>query len=81
MKPESKTTIAFTLLGIIIGYASSVLMNNYLATTLAIVFLYLGYMIFKTFFKINEKFKWFLSNGGWMYVFVWFIVWILFYNM
>jgi len=81
MKPENKTTIAFTLLGIIMGYVSYALMNNYLALAVAIVFLYIGAQVFKRVFKINERFKWFLSNGGWTYIFVWFIVWIIFYNL
>lgn len=81
MKVESKVTIAFAVLGIIVGYLSNLLMNNYLSVTAAIAFLYVGYQLFKMVFKINEKFKWFLSNGGWIYVFVWFIVWIIFYNL
>ena len=81
MKIENKTTVAFTILGIIIGYASYFLMNNYLSLALAVIFLYIGSQIFKVIFKINEKFKWFWSNGGWLYLFVWFIVWIIFYNL
>lgn len=81
MKTENKTTIAFTILGIIIGYASYVLKNNYLSLVIAAVFLFAGAELFKRIFKINEKFKWFWSNGGWVYIFIWFIVWILFYNL
>ena len=81
MKVENKTILAYSILGIIIGYASNILKNNYLALTLAVVFLYLGAEFFKRIFKIDEKFKWFWSNGGWTYVFVWFIVWIIFYNL
>jgi hypothetical protein len=81
MKIESKSTIAFTLLGIVIGYVSFLLRNNYASLALAVVFLYLGSEIFKRVLKINEKFKWFLSNGGWIYLFIWFIVWIIFYNL
>jgi hypothetical protein len=81
MKVENKTTVAFTILGIIIGYTSYFLMNNYLSLALAFIFLYLGSQIFKVIFKINEKFNWFWSNGGWLYLFVWFIVWIIFYNL
>jgi len=81
MKVESKTTIAFTILGIIIGYVSFFLMNNYLSLALVVIFLYIGSQVFKLIFKINEKFSWFWSNGGWLYLFVWFIVWIIFYNL
>jgi hypothetical protein len=81
MKIENKTTIAFVLLGIVIGYVSFLLKNNYLSPVLASVFLYVGAELFKRIFKINEKFKWFWSNGGWTYLFIWFIVWIIFYNL
>jgi len=81
MKTENKTTLAFTILGIIIGYVSYLLNNSYLALTAAFVFLYIGTEVFKKVFKINEKFRWFWSNGGWIYIFIWFIVWIIFYNL
>jgi uncharacterized membrane protein YfcA len=81
MKTENKTTIAFTILGIIVGYVSYLLKNNYLSLTVAVIFLYVAYEAFKRIFKIDEKFKWFWSNGGWIYIFIWFIVWIIFYNL
>ena len=53
MKIENKTIIAFTLLGIVIGYVSFLLKNNYASLVLAAVFLYLGAELFKRVFKIN----------------------------
>jgi hypothetical protein len=35
----------------------------------------------RTALKINQPMKWFFSNGGWVYFFVWFITWIIFYNV
>ena len=34
-------------------------------------------------FFVEQKrdYKWYFSNGGWIYFFVWFIVWIVFYNL
>jgi hypothetical protein len=81
MKPENKTNVAFTLLGILMGYVSYLLNSNYLSLLVALVFLFIGAEVFKRIFKINEKLKWFWSNGGWAYIFVWFIVWIIFYNL
>lgn len=81
MRVENKTTLAFTILGVIIGYASYLLANNYLVLVVAIVFLYIGAQLFKKIFKLNEKFNWFMSNGGWVYIFVWFVIWIIFYNL
>jgi len=81
MKTENKANLAFTILGIIIGYASYLLKNNYLSLLVAIVFFFVGAEILKRIFKINEKLKWFLSNGGWTYVLIWLVVWIIFYNL
>jgi len=81
MKTENKSIIAFTLLGILMGYISYLLKNNFLSLGIALVFLYAGGELFKRLFKINENFKWFWSNGGWIYLFIWFIVWIIFYNL
>lgn len=81
MKRENKITIAYVILGILMGYLSYLLKNNYLSLTIAIIILYLGSEAFKRIFKINENFKWFWSNGGWIYIFIWFIVWIIFYNL
>ena len=81
MKPENISTIAFTILGIIIGYVSFLLSNNYLSLGVAVVVLYIGAQLFKRIFKINEKLNWFWTNGGWIYLFMWFIVWIVFYNL
>jgi hypothetical protein len=81
MKTENKANLAFTILGILIGYASYLLKNNYLSLLVAIVFFFVGAEILKRIFKINEKLKWFLSNGGWTYVLIWLVVWIIFYNL
>jgi len=81
MKVEKKCVIIYLIAGIIIGYLSFLVGNNYLAALLAIIFLIVIEEILKRIFKIEEKFGWFMSNGGWIYIFVWFIVWIIFYNL
>jgi dolichol kinase len=80
MNRGTQSTIVYVIIGIIMGYAST-LVNNYIALVLAVVFLFLIAEILKRVWKMNEKFKWFWSNGGWLYIFVWFIVWIIFYNL
>lgn len=81
MKVEKKCIIIYLIAGVIIGYLSFLIGNNYLAALLAIIFLIVIEEILKRIFKIEEKFGWFMSNGGWIYIFVWFIVWIIFYNL
>jgi len=81
MKVDKKCTIIFLIAGIIIGYLSFLVGNNYLAALLAIIVLIVIEEILRRGFKIEEKFGWFMSNGGWIYIFIWFIVWIIFYNL
>jgi len=86
MKKENKSMLIYIIVGIIIGYLSQLGRNlygetgNYIAIILALVFLVLTAEINKKVFKINQEFKWFWSNGGWVYLFVWFITWIIFFN-
>jgi len=81
MKTETKSTIIYVVSGIILGYISFLVKDNYIALVLAVAFLFIMAEILKRALKINEKFKWFLSNGGWVYIFIWFITWIIFYNL
>lgn len=81
MMVEKRCIIIFLIAGIIIGYLSFLVGNNYLAALLAIIFLIVIEEILRRIFKIEKKFGWFMSNGGWIYIFIWFIVWIIFYNL
>jgi len=88
MKTETKALIAFLVAGIIAGILSWIVGkmmpgndSNFIALTIAIVILALLPKILKGVLKVNEKFKWWLANGGWIYIFVWFITWIIFYNV
>ena len=80
MKPEFKVLSAYVMIGIVTGYISFLINKNYESLLLAIIVLYLTPVILKRVLKINEKFKWFLSNGGWHFVFVWFITWVALNN-
>ncbi len=87
MKKENKSMTVYIIIGIIIGYLSQLGRNlygeqgNYIAISLALIFLVITAEINKKAFKINKEFRWFWSNGGWIYLFVWFITWIIFFNL
>jgi hypothetical protein len=86
MKLETKTMTVYIIVGIIVGYLSELgrslygATGNYVAISLALVFLVITAEVSKKLFKIDKEFKWFLSNGGWIYLLVWFISWIIFFN-
>jgi hypothetical protein len=81
MKKETLSTLVYSVAGIAMGYVSYLVKNNYSALLLAVIFLFLISEILKRALKIKEEFKWFWSNGGWIYLFLWFITWVVFYNL
>ncbi len=88
MKVETKVMLTFLVVGVIAGIASwavgTAIPDNrgpFAALAIAIFVLVGLPQILKKPFGVNQKFKWWLTNGGWAYIFVWFIVWIIFYNV
>ncbi len=81
MENDKKSLTAYLIAGLAIGAASFYLKNNMLSFGLMLIVLGGLHTVIKKTLKINEKFKWFLSNGGWIYVFVWFITWTILYNV
>lgn len=86
MKVETKIMTVYIIVGIIIGYLSNFGRSvygeagNYIAISLALIFLVVTAEANKKIFKLDKDFKWFLSNGGWIYLFIWFITFIIFFN-
>lgn len=81
MKPESKSFLVFTIAGIIAGVISFYLKNNLFSLLFAIIALVAIAEGLKKVLKSNEKFKWFLTNGGLIYIFIWFITWIILFTV
>jgi len=81
MENESKSLIVFTVAGIIFGYVSFLLNRIFSSSIIPLIFTIVLFYFLKftlnKLLKINEKTKWFLSNGGFIYFFIWFITWIL----
>ena len=77
--PELKATIAFSVIGIIVGYASYLIRNSLMALVLAIVVMIGSYFVLNT--KIKKDTKWWLGNGAVVYIFLWILVWSIFYTM
>ncbi|MFH0929404.1 MAG: hypothetical protein V1818_03550 [Candidatus Aenigmatarchaeota archaeon] len=81
MKTKTKSNLIYVLAGIVIGYMSYLLNDEFMSLGLAIVSFVLVAGLVKKAFKVEEKFKWFWSNGGWLYLFIWFITWVVFFNL
>ncbi|NIO20679.1 MAG: hypothetical protein GTN76_08055 [Candidatus Aenigmarchaeota archaeon] len=77
----SRTSLGIhTVLGIVAGYISILLENTLFAVGAAIVILvvtgYVTEMIVK-----KKGIKWWMTNGGLLYILVWIVSWIYLFNM
>jgi uncharacterized membrane protein YGL010W len=69
-----------TIAGIVAGYISYMLADNlYAFGTMIVILIITGY---GTEFALKKKsVKWWLSNGGALYILVWLISWIFLFNI
>jgi hypothetical protein len=77
----SKVSLAIhTIAGIAAGYVSYLLANNlYALAVMIVILLVTGYA---TEFAFKKKgIKWWMSNGGVLYIFVWLVSWIFLFNL
>ena len=85
MKDKKKASVVFAFVGVIMGYVSFLITNsletNLLQPFIAILAMVFTSEIMKYTLKIKKDFKWFLSSGGWLYYFVWFVTWVVFFNL
>lgn len=88
MKVETKALIAFIIAGILVGIASwaivKIVQSNagpFVALGLTIIVLVAIPKLLQKRFGVTQKMMWWMNSGGWIYLFVWFIVWIIFYNI
>ena len=77
--PELKAKIAFSVIGIIVGYASFLIRNSLISLVLAIVVMIGSYFVLNS--KMKKDPKWWLGNGFVVYIFLWILVWSIFYTM
>jgi hypothetical protein len=78
---DFRTTLVFTVLGIIVGYVSFLLNSTAQAFLLMIVVAIVFTLILKKAMKIAEGAKWWLGNGVIVYILLWLIAWTLFFNI
>ncbi len=73
------STLIYAAIGIAAGYASFLINNPRMALAAAAIILAMSTAALKIVFKTN--YKWLASNGAMIFIFVWFIVWTIFYNL
>ena len=77
--PELKATIAFSIIGIIVGYTSFLIRNSLMSLALAIIIMLGTYFVLNS--KMKKDTKWWIGNGVVVYIFLWILVWSVFYTM
>ena len=85
MVNEKKSMLVYMASGIIVGiisyYPYTYLNSSLIPLVLAVTVLIGMFYALKKIMKSNEKISWFMSNGGWLYIFIWFIIWTIMYNV
>lgn len=76
---DLRTTLVYAALGIIAGYVSFVLNDSRVAFVAMLVILGLSTAMLK--YALKTNYRWFLSNGIFVFIFIWFVVWTIFYNL
>ena len=79
MKQRRINTTIFTIIGIIVGYASFLIDNRLISLAVAIIILLIAIKAVEKVFKITEK-KWW-SSPVVLYIFTWIVVWTIFLNL
>ncbi|MCD6477603.1 MAG: hypothetical protein J7K87_01240 [Candidatus Aenigmarchaeota archaeon] len=78
MKEENISFWTFSIIGIIVG-AISIFFDWKTSFLIAVIVLVLiGEIIGK---KFKKNTKWWLSNGGMIYLLMWIISWVFFFNL
>jgi hypothetical protein len=80
MKRENKSFFVHILAGIFAGAVSFVVGNKMAAFAVMVVIVAVVIKVLERFLG-KEKFRWWFSNGVWIYIFVWIISWTIFYNL
>ena len=78
---ELRTAVINIIAGAAAGYASFVIDQALLAIFIAIVSVALLSLILGKLFGVKKGAKWWISNGVIIFLFTWFIVWTIFYDI
>ena len=81
MNKETLAMVANFVAGAIVGFIAFLLKSNeYSIAAMVAVGIAMKFASEKI---AGEKkdFKWWVSNGGFVYIFIWFVAWVLFLNL
>lgn len=78
---ELLSTLVYALSAVIAGYLSFMLNQPRTAVVAAIAVIIVATLFIRYVLRIKEKYGWYIKNGIIVFLFMWFIVWTVFYNV
>ncbi len=78
---ELRSNLINAVIGAIVGYLSFIVNQAGMNIIMMIVALGITAFAIKKLWKLSKDYKWWISNGVIMFIFMWFIVWTIFYNL
>lgn len=81
IKDTIVSSILFVIIGVGMGYVSFTFNDNLGSLGLMIFGFVVTSDLMKRALGFKENFKWFFTNGGLIYFFTWFVVWMILYNL
>ena len=75
------SVLLHTILGVVVGYFSLYIGGAINALGLAVFVLVALIFTLKKALKITKDKKWWIGNGIVIYLFIWFVSWVLFFNL
>ncbi len=79
MKDEMKSTYLYMGTAVIAGYLSFLVKSNTIALAIALAGLIISEFLATKILGKKDR-KWLMANGGVIYIFLWFLTWVIFYN-
>lgn len=81
MKSENKSLLLCSLAGIVMGYMSFLVVDALFALALAVAVGFVLKFASEKLAKEKKGLKWWLSNGGFSFFLIWFVVWVMLLNI
>lgn len=79
MKDEMKSTYLYMGAAVIAGYLSFFVKDNNISLAVGLAGLLISELLATKILGKRDR-KWLMANGGVIYIFLWFLMWVIFYN-
>ena len=81
MDKEKTVMLMHLVAGLVAGYLSYIIRSNLYALVIMLFIMLVMKRATDAVTKEKQKPAWWLGNGGFVYIFIWLISWIIFFNL